>query len=161
MPTHRKRTFSPDAKTTLKPLPATVVRQVARAVETLPLHRFLGVKLIRSKPGSGEIRLKAGKSAVNIAGVLHGGVLYALLDAAAYSSVVPLLNEGENAVTHDIHVSVLRPVMLGETIVLKGRVLKRGRTTIFAESEAVVGGKLVATSCVTKSVIRQELKPAR
>lgn len=141
----------------VKPYSKADQQRIAKLVETLPLHKFLGVKLVGFRPYSGEIRFKAGRSAVNVAGVLHGGVLYALLDAAAYQGLIPLLNEGENAVTHDIHVSVLRPVMLGDTVEMKGRILKRGRTTIFAESEAWVRGERVAVARVTKSVIRKEL----
>ncbi len=140
-----------------KPYSKAAQKRIARLVQTLPLHKFLGVKLVGFRPYSGEIRFRAGKTAVNVAGVLHGGVLYALLDAAAYQGLIPLLNEGENAVTHDIHVSVLRPVMLGDTVDLKGRILKRGRTTIFAESEAWVKGELVAVARVTKSVISKKL----
>jgi len=132
-------------------------KKIAKRAESLPLHKFLGVKLKGFREGSGELELKAGKSAVNVAGLLHGGVLYALLDAAAYQGLIPTFAEGENAVTHDIHVSVLRPVKLGETVRFKGRVLKRGRTTAFTESEAWVGDKLVAAARVTKSIVRQEL----
>ena len=133
-------------------------KKVAKLAESLPLHKFLGVKLKGFREGSGELELKAGQNAVNVAGVLHGGVLYALLDAAAYQGLIPTFHEGENAVTHDIHVSVLRPVMLGETIRFKGRVLKRGRTTAFTESEAWVNGKLIAVARVTKSIVKQGLK---
>ncbi len=150
-----KKSVTPERR----PYPKADQKRIAKLAETLPLHEFLGVKLLGFRAGSGELQFKAGKSAVNVAGVVHGGVLYALLDAAAYQGLIPLLNAGENAVTHDIHISVLRPVMLGDTVTLKGRILKRGKTTIFAESEAWVRDDLIAVARVTKSVIRADLAP--
>lgn len=154
--------MSDDAKqppeTTAQLSPEACQQAVAKVLE-VPLHRFVGLELIEQTPGEAHARVVAGPNTLNNVGVVHGGIYYALLDAAAYLAVIPLLRSGENAVTHDIHVSVMRPVAEGETIELFGYVTRRGRTLIFAESEARVEGKLIATARVTKSVVVQ--RPTR
>ena len=58
---------------------------------------------------------------------------------------------GEMALTHDIHISVLRPVSVGSKVTLTGKVLQNGKSVIFTESEAHVGGKLVASAKISKT----------
>lgn len=138
-------------------LPAEELEQAVAKVLDVPLHRFVGLQLVDQQPGTAHARLTAVPNTLNNVGVVHGGIYYALLDAAAYLAVIPLLRSGENAVTHDIHVSVMRPVAAGETLDLHGTVTRRGRSLIFAESEARVAGKLIATARVTKSVVVQNV----
>lgn len=123
----------------------------------IPLHDFLGLEIVRAEPGRGEARIVVSKATTNIAGVLHGGVLYALLDAVCYLGVVPLLAADENAVTHDLHVSVMRSVKVGAIVELTGLVRRRGRTVVFADGEASVNGRIVATARVTKSIVEGAL----
>lgn len=121
-------------------------------VRAVPLHRFLGLRIEEVSPGAARLTLPASDAVRNNQGVLHGGVLYALLDVAGYCAAAPLFGPDENAVSHDIHVSVLRGG--GESDVeLRGRVLKRGRSLIFCESEAWSNGKLLARATVTKSLV--------
>ncbi|HYW04954.1 MAG TPA: PaaI family thioesterase [Gammaproteobacteria bacterium] len=124
-------------------------------VAAVPLHRHLGLEIIAVEQGRSRTRLSVGAGSLNNKQVLHGGVVYALLDATAYLSILPLLDDGENAVTHDLFVSVMRGVSSGEVLELGGSVLRRGRSLVFAESEARVGNRLVATARVTKSVVRE------
>ena len=56
--------------------------------------------------------------------------------------------------THDIYVSVLRPVSLGSKVTLTGKVLQNGKSVIFTESEAHVGVKLVASAKISKTRTR-------
>lgn len=125
-------------------------RRVA-AVLAIPLHRFLGVRLTQpDDPGRG-LWLHVGGDALNNADVLHGGVLTALLDVACYLAVLPHLGPGENAVTHDISASILRPVPAGTDLLVAGEVVRAGRSLVFARAEATVAGRLAATASVTKS----------
>ena len=119
----------------------------------LPLHRFLGVEVVSCRPGEAVLRMPASPNTVNAGGVVHGGALYALLDAASYMALVHDLGEGENAVTHDLHVSVLRPAQVKADVEFRGRVRQKGRSLVFAEAEAWSEGRLVATARVTKSLV--------
>ena len=76
-----------------------------------------------------------------------------LCDVCAYSGLISALGDQEDAVTHDIHVSVLRPVKEGSEVIYKSSIVKRGRTLCFINVEARSNDKLIATARVTKSMI--------
>jgi len=124
-----------------------------RKVLDHPLHQFLGVADISSEDGQGEIRIKVSEELVNPAGLFHGGVVYVLSDVCAYAGLLNLLSDNEEAVTHDLHVSVLRPAKLGDEVVFRSDVVKRGRQLCFLDVTASVNEKVIATARVTKSII--------
>lgn len=128
---------------------------ILTSVETHPLHRLMGVEKIESANGKATIAFTVGDMSVNARGAFHGGVAYTICDMACYSALVGVLNEGENAATHDIHVSLIRAATLGDRIVTTGKVIKRGRNVAFMEAEMYCGDELVARATVTKSILRQ------
>ncbi|MGY2004151.1 PaaI family thioesterase [Blastococcus sp. SYSU DS1024] len=124
-----------------------------QAVLDIPLHRFLGVELRDAADPAAGIRFPVGPAAQNPAGLLHGGVVYALLDVASFLALLPSLGDGEHAVTHDVSASLLRPVGADSTVEVTATVLRRGRAVAFMRAEATVDGVLVATGQVTKTVV--------
>lgn len=129
-------------------------QQRIEAVLNLPLHRHLGVTRLESSDGEAELQFQVDENALNPAGVLHGGVLYMLCDVCAYAGLLSVLEDNEEAVTHDIHVSVMRSAGAGDRVVIRSKLLKRGRSLCFVDISASVGDKVIATARVTKSVIR-------
>ena len=129
--------------------------QVARvqAVLDIPLHRFLGVRLLDTGNPAAGISFPVGEAAQNQAALLHGGVVTALLDVASYLALLPQLDDAEHAVTHDLSVSLLRPVGAEEEVAVVGSVLRRGRAVAFLRAEATVDGRTVAAAQVTKSIV--------
>ena len=119
----------------------------------IPLNRFLGMQLRDPVDPSAGIWFPVGRSAQNQAGVLHGGVVTTLLDTACYLALLPSLSDAEHAVTHDLTVSLLRPVVADQRVDLVGTVLRRGRAVAFLRAEATVEDRLVAAAQVTKSVV--------
>ncbi len=95
-----------------------------------PLHQSLGVRDIQTEDGCGRLEFTADGLTINPAGMLHGGV-----------------------VTHDLHVSVLRPVPSGQTVTVQSEIRRLGRAICFLDVSVESGGKLVATARVTKSII--------
>jgi uncharacterized protein (TIGR00369 family) len=90
---------------------------------------------------------------LSAAGVLHGGVIAAALDLAAYLSVIPTLGRGEQAVTHAIAASYLSNTQIGERLVARSSLLKRTRHLAFASASLTSGDRLIATASMTKSII--------
>lgn len=123
------------------------------AVRALPLHRDLGVTGIESADGAATLHFTVNSYAVNPAGALHGGVLYTLCDVAAYSALLSQLPMDREAVTHDLHVSVMRAAGEGEAVVVSARVRRLGRSIAFIDVEAHAGERLLATARATKSLI--------
>ena len=98
-------------------------------------------------------------SALNLSGALHAGVLYGLMDAAAFLALVTVLKPEELAATHDIHVSVMRAVPRGEEVELRAEVIRRGVNIAFIRCDAFrlagTGEQLAATATVTKTLTIQ------
>ena len=129
-------------------------QEILTSVETHPLHRMMGVEKIESGNGLATIAFTVSEMSVNARGAFHGGVAYTICDMACYSALLSVLVEGENAATHDIHVSLIRAAMRGDRIVTTGKVIKRGRSVAFMEAEMHCNGELIARATVTKSILR-------
>ncbi|GAB2804024.1 hypothetical protein GCM10027040_35550 [Halomonas shantousis] len=124
-----------------------------KAVFDLPLHQYLGVTSLESNDGQGRLTFEVTENAINPAGVLHGGVLYTLCDVCAYAGLLSALPTEQEAVTHDLHVSVMRAVKRGETVVVTSRIVRQGRSLCFIDVVAEVADRPVASARVTKSII--------
>jgi len=120
----------------------------------LPLHQYLGVVDITSNEGSGVLTAKVNENTTNPLGVYHGGVTYTLCDVCAYAGMLSLLGDDEDAVTHDMHVSIMRSARAGEDVVFKSTVLKKGRNLCFMDVEAKSGEKTLARARITKSILQ-------
>jgi uncharacterized protein (TIGR00369 family) len=125
-----------------------------QGVLDIPLNRFLGMNLRDPADPAAGVWFPVGPSAQNQAAVLHGGVVTTLLDTACFLALLPQLSDDEHAVTHDLTVSLIRPVAAEARVDVIGSVLRRGRAVAFLRAEALVDGELVAAAQVTKSVVR-------
>ncbi|TQN43759.1 uncharacterized protein (TIGR00369 family) [Blastococcus colisei] len=132
----------------------SVLASRVQAVLDIPLHRFLGMQLRDVSEPSAGIWFPVAEPTRNQATVLHGGVVYTLMDVASFLALLPSLSDEEHAVTHDLTVSLLRPVAADARVDITGTVLRRGRQVAFMRAEATVDGQVVAAAQVTKSVVR-------
>ena len=131
----------------------SVLATRVQAVLDIPLHRFLGMALRDPAEPSAGIWFPVAPPTQNQAALLHGGVVYTLMDVASFLALLPSLSDEEHAVTHDLTVSLLRPVSADARVDITGTVLRRGRAVAFMRAEATVDGQLVATGQVTKTVV--------
>jgi uncharacterized protein (TIGR00369 family) len=136
-------------------------RTLLDAMEAFPLHRQFGLEVVTAADGACHARCAVGPAHLNLGGVVHGGVMYLLLDVVAYCAALTVLPEGVNATTHDLHASILRPTPGGAALDLRATVRKAGRTLYFIDVEATVGDRLVASARVTKSVVPLPATPTR
>lgn len=132
----------------------SALHQLLPALLEHPLHRAMGVERIDSANGQARIEVTVGDGTINAAGMFHGGVLYTVCDMACYAALLGELADGENAATHDIHVSVMRAARVGDRIQFVGKVIRRGRNIAFMEAEARCGDEILARAAVTKSILR-------
>lgn len=125
-----------------------------RAVLDVPLNRHLGIVFDGTADGVAKSHFIGTPAMGAFDGQLHGGVLSVLFEAAAFLALAPLLQDSQHAVTHDLHVSLMRPVPIGARCDLSARVMRSGRTLVFLEVSAYVDGKLVASARITKSIVQ-------
>jgi uncharacterized protein (TIGR00369 family) len=90
------------------------------------------------------------------AGLVHGGAIASLLDAVVVPAVGAAYGPDARYSTVDQHVQFVSAVVK-QDIVAEGWVVRRGRSVVFCESEALnaESGKLVARSMLTYNVTQQ------
>ena len=118
-----------------------------------PLHQHLGIETIDSENGAARFSIRVDENTLNPAGVLHGGVLYLLCDVCAYAGLLSTLDTNTEAVTHDIHVSVMHAARAGEVVVFESNPVRVGRRIAFIDVSARVDERLIATARVTKTLL--------
>jgi uncharacterized protein (TIGR00369 family) len=87
------------------------------------------------------------------AGIVHGGAIASLLDAVVVPVVGSAYGKDARFSTVDLHVQYLS-ALIDEDAVAEGWIVRRGRTTVFCESEVVAAGsgKQIARSLLTYNV---------
>lgn len=119
----------------------------------LPYHRYLGLDIQHAEAGRSRVVLQVHAQNQNMLNVLHGGVICSVLDVAAYAALISVLAPDQAGVTHDIHVSMLRPATSGTTVVFEGEVVRSGKSLAFVDARATIDGQLIASARITKSLI--------
>jgi len=98
-----------------------------RRVNTFPFVKLMGMRLVSSGGGKSVMECRIRPILKNSAGVLHGGVMGALVDmslATALRSVMPL---SSRMTTIEYKVNFLKPVPEG-TVTAHGNILRLGKT---------------------------------
>lgn len=134
------------------------LEQVHNGVLSHPLHQACELELRHSVDGRAEVCFKVNDFTANPQGALHGGILYAMMDVACFFAVVPQLAENQHPVSVEVHTSILRAALQGETVVIRSWVDRLGRTIAAMRCDALVinadgSERLIGTGNVTKSVL--------
>jgi uncharacterized protein (TIGR00369 family) len=133
-------------------------------LEPAPVAGLVGFRLVSFENGAARIELQAGPRHHNPMGIVHGGILCDLADAAMGVAMAASLEEGESFATLQLSASYLRPVRDG-LLIATGRLVQRGRNVGHAEAEIVDAegkpvARLTSTCMVTRSPGRDEAKTA-
>lgn len=118
-----------------------------------PLKQHLGMDIEGVGPGHSLARIELGPEHLNPNGVVHGAVLFAMVDTAMGKATMSLLEPGQLCASVELHLRFVRPAATGlleaDTVVVK-----RGRSVVHLESRVHDGdGRLVATATGTFTVI--------
>jgi uncharacterized protein (TIGR00369 family) len=105
----------------------------------------MGEVLERRRDGLVEIALRTTERHRNLSGVVHGGVVMALFDRAIGVNCRNARPD-ERMATATITINLMRQVQVGDFIEFRCRLRKEGRKAYFADAEAWVADKLVATA---------------
>lgn len=118
-----------------------------------PLRSYLEMDIGPGDAGRARATLPVGEQHLNPNGVVHGAVLFAMVDTAMGSATMSLLPEGQHCASVDVQLRFIRPASAGD-LVADVEVLKRGRAIVHLEGRVVDGeGRLVATAAGTFAVI--------
>ncbi|HQA07413.1 MAG TPA: PaaI family thioesterase [Syntrophomonadaceae bacterium] len=114
---------------------------ICQSVENTPFYKMMGIYLTALGPGEAEIQLKATPQHTNPLGLLHGGVLMSIADAAMGNAIRSL---GIKGVTADCSTSFIASASLYGLLQAKGKVVKAGKRLVFARAEVFSNGQMVA-----------------
>ncbi|MGE5415607.1 MAG: PaaI family thioesterase [Acidobacteriota bacterium] len=115
-----------------------------------PFYETLEVKTKELGPGHAEMAVVAAKKHSNPLGMVHGGLIATLADAAMGNAI---RTTGRKAVTVDYTISLLASASIDEYVKAIGQVTKVGKQLIFARAEVYAGDKMIATSQGTFYVV--------
>jgi uncharacterized protein (TIGR00369 family) len=112
-------------------------REVRASFARQSFMGLLGASLTAVEPGAVEIRMPFRADLTQHHGYLHAAVVTALLDNAAGFAAMTVSAAGMEMLSVEFKVNFLAPA-LGETLIARGRVKKRGRTLCISTAEAWV-----------------------
>lgn len=116
----------------------------------VPLHAKLGLELVSRSPEEAVVALPVGVDLVQAEGVVQGGVLAVVADAAAVMPFHPDLPDDGTMTGTDASMTYLRPATApGDPLVARARVLRRGRRVGVSEVDLCQGERLVARGTFT------------
>ena len=120
-----------------------------------PISEHLGMNLVAHGRGEVTYEMEVRRELANPLGVVQGGIVTVLADAAMAAATSTMLNDDEatkEAVTTvDLYSRFLRPVNLESAKVLRAdaRVVRAGRQLIWAECDVTADGKEVGKFAAT------------
>ncbi|ABL88516.1 uncharacterized domain 1 [Pyrobaculum islandicum DSM 4184] len=113
-----------------------------------PIMAFLGYRLVELSEGRACAEFNMSPNVQRVGGVLHGGVIMAVLDETMGFAALTL-NEGVDQVTVELKVNFLEPGVEGPFRVC-GTVVRRGSRIVVVEGEVVDSrGRLIAKALGT------------
>lgn len=121
---------------------------------SMPFAQLLGIEVLGASPEEVQARLAWEERLCTAGGILHGGALMSLADAAgAYCAFLNLPEGAAGTATIESKTNFFRAVRDGH-VVATSRPLHRGRTTIVVETDLHdAAGKHVARVTQTQAVL--------
>jgi uncharacterized protein (TIGR00369 family) len=119
----------------------------------VPFAIHCDIEELAAAEGISRLRMVPGPHHMNNSGIVHGGAICSLLDVAMGSAA--RVRAGAPVMTLDMHVMFLAAVR--GAVTAEGRVIRAGRSILFAEAEArTESGETVARSTGVFKRVRVE-----
>jgi acyl-coenzyme A thioesterase 13 len=121
----------------------------------MALLDLLQIKVVEQAPGLGRVEVVVGRQHLRNLGIMHGGMLGALLDSALGMAAGSLAAADQFVVTVQLNINFIRPAWEGERLVATGEVQHAGRQTAVARGEVrTAEGVLVGSGSGTFLYLR-------
>jgi uncharacterized protein (TIGR00369 family) len=109
----------------------------------------LGARIAEAEPGRVVVAIAAGPEHRHGGGVVQGGVITQIADAAMGMSLATLQPDGIWNTTIELKINFIRPAIDGRLRAV-GRVIEMGETLLFGEADVVdEAGRLIARASST------------
>lgn len=115
--------------------------------------QMLGARVTEAGPGRVVIELEAGPQHRHGGGVVQGGVIAQIADAAMGMSLATLQKDGMWNTTIELKINFVRPAVEGRLRAI-GRVVEMRQSLLFGEADVVdAGDRLIARASSTCMVV--------
>ncbi|MAK62572.1 MAG: thioesterase [Ponticaulis sp.] len=131
-----------------------LIRQYApKVINTVPYARTLGFELVDLEPGRAVAKAPYKPEMVGDVetGIIHGGVITALLDNLSGVAAISALTEMRSTATLDLRIDYMRPADVGRDIMAEAECYHMTRTVAFTRAWAYHDSKdrVIATASGT------------
>ena len=109
------------------------------------------IEILRMENGESEISMPFIEEYTQHYGMLHGGAVFTLADAACGVAVASVAREGKKFLTSGMSINYLEPIREGVTV-CRARVLRQGRI-MPVESEVLNSGICVAKATAIYTLV--------
>lgn len=122
-----------------------------------PFTKWLNGKIISAKKGEVLIEMTVRKEMANPTGLLHGGMQSAMMDDTIGVTCATLGYKGF-LITIDFHADFLGKARVGETVKVRGFIVRDGKRIVHADAEIMnADGEKIATA--SSNLIKTTHKP--
>ena len=129
------------------------INKLIDMVNTSPYPKHLRMQLVSISVDQAVVKLNTEQCHLQPFGIVHGGVLAALIDTATFWSVFLRLPEDAGLVNIDLKLNYLKSISSG-LMTVQGRCIRAGRTINYAEASVKdKEGNLVAHGTSTLMVL--------
>ncbi|MFI9322669.1 PaaI family thioesterase [Kitasatospora aureofaciens] len=126
-----------------------------------PVAQVLGITVESAEPGRVRFAMPAPDFLANHLGVLAGGILSTVIDAALGCAVLSAVSAEQDIVTHDLSVDFLRPVAApGGPVTVDAEVVHLGRNRGLATCRALDADRRLCAVGRSTCLIRPKSWPA-
>lgn len=126
---------------------------VATLVNQSPYFSLLSMEIKELQWGTCLLEVKLAEKHLQPFGMVHGGAIASVVDAAAFWAVFPQVEKGRGLTTIEMKLNYLAPAQKGK-LMAQGRCIRMGRTIGLGETQVWNGeGVLVAHGTATMMVV--------
>ncbi|MFW9903704.1 MAG: PaaI family thioesterase [Candidatus Thorarchaeota archaeon] len=133
---------------------------ISPLINSSPFFKFMGIKLNEFRFGDAFLELEIKKEHIQLHGVVHGGVLAAMIDAAGALAAVTQIEGPKSATTIEMKINYLSSAKKGK-LFAHGHCIKLGKTIGVSEATiSDINNKIIAygivTIMLTSAIVFQE-----
>lgn len=121
-------------------------------VNSSPFYGHMGMELTGLGEGWCTFEMPVGRNLWNVGGIVHGGAVTGLADAAAGVALATLLDSRKLPVTVELKINFCVPVKEG-VLEATGKVIQKGNTIAICDIEVTLADSLVAKGISTQMVV--------
>jgi len=122
-----------------------------------PFGELIGLNFSKCENGYSKCELEVREKLLNPHKMLHGGIIYSMVDTGMGGALYSILNAKELCATIEVKINYFIPVSVG-TIVCETKVIHKSKKIAALESEVKSGEHLVAKAMGTFSIFNVKAK---